>query len=90
MDWDDIVQTIAAKLNITIPKFTVFNIFRNHLHPPFIKLLENALDTLSLLNTNKHFLVAATKGFTKYQKPLIEALGITSFLQSSLLINIML
>jgi putative hydrolase of the HAD superfamily len=79
MDWDDIIQTVAAKLNVTIPQSLVLNIVKSHLHSPFIKLLENAFETLTILNTKQHYLVAATKGLAKYQMPLIEALGITSF-----------
>jgi putative hydrolase of the HAD superfamily len=79
MDWDDIVQTVATRLNVTIPQSLVLSIVKSHLHPPFIKLLENAFETLTILNTKQHYLVAATKGLAKYQIPLIEALGITFF-----------
>lgn len=78
MDWDDIVQTIANKLGVEIPQSLVLNIIKSHLHPPFIKLLDNALETLNILKSKQRYLVAATKGLSKYQMPLIEALGINS------------
>lgn len=78
MDWDDIVQTVAKKLNVKMPESIVLNLLKGHLHAPYIKLLDNAFETLSNLNSGERNLVAATKGLSKYQMPVIEALGIMS------------
>jgi len=78
MDWDDIVQTIAAKLDIQIDQGIVLKIVKRCMRPPFIKLFVNAQAVLNELIKQGHYLVAVTKGLSKYQAPLIKALGIQS------------
>lgn len=78
MDWDDIVQSVASQLDVTLPQNIVLDLVKSNLRPPYIALLDNAVEMLSSLKKDTH-LVAATKGLSKYQLPIVDALDIRPF-----------
>ena len=75
MDWDDIFVTIAERLGIKIESNAeeiVKAQAKDH-----SRLLDGARETLIALQHPSRALVIATKGLIKYQRPVLEALGIT-------------
>lgn len=78
-DWDDIVQTVAGRLG-TVFDGDVAEIVAAHAAPPFSAALDDAPDVLRRLAAPHRALVAATHGLSKYQLPVLEALGLWPWL----------
>ncbi len=79
MDWDDILATVAARLGVRLESSAV-EIARAHAGPPDSFLLEGAhvaLEELARDKRGRRALVVATKGLGKYQRPVLDALGLT-------------
>ncbi len=80
MDWDDIVQTVAAQLNVQL-EASCEALVRAHA-ASHSSLLDHAVDMLRELNAPHRALVVATKGLAKYQLPVLDALGLTPLFHS--------
>lgn len=74
MDWDDIAQTIASRLGVTL-EASCEALVRAHA-ASHSSLLEHAVDVLRELQAPYRALVVATKGLAKYQQPVLDALGL--------------
>jgi putative hydrolase of the HAD superfamily len=76
-DWDNIVQEVFAKKGIQV-KINVEELVRKHSVPPKVSLLEdNLIKGLQGLKEHGYSLGVVTNGFEKYQKPVMDALGLT-------------
>lgn len=75
MDWDDIAEKIAKEYGakISVPVIELVNQFCTAEH---IHLLDNADQVLSQLKAENYKLIVASKGLSKYQNPVMKALGI--------------
>jgi putative hydrolase of the HAD superfamily len=76
MDWDDILETVARRLGIRLGTQAV-EIAHQHAGPPDSAVLDDADDVLRQLAGSHRALVVATKGLSKYQRPVLDALGLT-------------
>ncbi|MEZ4669008.1 MAG: HAD family hydrolase [Anaerolineae bacterium] len=75
MDWDDIARTVAERLGVRLES-SCEALVRQHA-ASHSSTLENAHEVLSELSTPERALVVATKGMTKYQQPVLDALNLT-------------
>lgn len=75
MDWDDIVHTIARKHGVKL-SVRVIDLVRDNCKAPHIAVLDSALSVLKTLKTEGRRLVVASKGLSKYQMPVLSALGL--------------
>jgi len=75
MDWDDIAQTIAARLGVQLESRCESLVCQHA--AAHSSILDNALEALRELNASHRALVVATKGLAKYQLPVLDALGLT-------------
>lgn len=76
MDWDDIFSTVAARLGVKLEAKAV-DIANSHAGPPYAAVLDHADAALRQLASPQRAIVAATKGLRKYQRPVLDALGLT-------------
>ena len=76
MDWDDIFNTVAERLGVSLETRAV-EIANQQAGPPYAALLDGADQVLKLLASRRRALVVATKGLAKYQRPVLNALGLT-------------
>jgi len=76
MDWDDIFDTVAARLGVKLEAKAV-DIASSHAGPPYAVVLDHADQVLNQLASPHRAIVAATKGLRKYQLPVLDALGLT-------------
>ena len=77
MDWDDITQTIAARLGVRL-EASCEALVREYA-ATHSSVLDNAHEVLQELNASHRALVVATKGLAKYQQPVLDALGLNPF-----------
>jgi len=77
MDWDDIVRTVSARLNVRL-KVTCEALVRAHASS-HSAVIDDGLAVLDRLRTHDRALVVATKGLLKYQQPVLNALRLTPF-----------
>ena len=82
-DWDDIVQTVAGRLG-TVFEGNLAEIVAAHAAPPDTAVLDDAPDVLRSLAAPHRSLVAATLGLSKYQLPVLDALGLRPWLAAVL------
>jgi FMN phosphatase YigB (HAD superfamily) len=76
MDWDDIFDAVAARLGVKLEAKAV-DIASSHAGPPYAAVLDHADAVLRQLASPQRVIVAATKGLLKYQRPVLDALGLT-------------
>jgi putative hydrolase of the HAD superfamily len=76
VDWDDILDTVAARLGVRL-EARALEIANSHAGPPYSAVLDDAGQVLQLLVSPQRAIVAATKGLRKYQLPVLDALGLT-------------
>lgn len=74
-DWDDIVITIAKRLGIEF-YISIEQLVCQYAHPPHVSILRNADNVLSKIRKSHRLIVAVTNGLSKYQLPVLRALGI--------------
>lgn len=74
MDWDDIFATVAADLGIPF-EHDITAMVEAHAAPPHTAVLDDAIPTLQGLRTGRK-LVVATMGLSRYQFPVMRALGL--------------
>lgn len=78
-DWDDIVRHVFSTNGVSV-HVDVAELLVKHTKPPKVYLLEeNILQDLQILREKGFNLAVVTNGFEKYQKPVMDALGLTSF-----------
>lgn len=77
MDWDDITEHVARQLGVSITT-NCTELVRSHA-TSHSSLLPHVHETLGQLQAPNRALVIATKGLAKYQRPVIDALGITHY-----------
>ena len=77
MDWDDITLTIARQWGVTLTANCTELVQANA--ATHSTLLDYALEALHELTAPHRALVVATKGLAKYQRPVMDALGLTPF-----------
>jgi len=75
MDWDDITLTVARELGVTLST-NCTDLVRAHA-ATHSSLLDYALEALREVAAPHRALVVATKGLAKYQRPVLDALGLT-------------
>ena len=75
MDWDDIFAAVANRLGVTIES-NAEEIVQAQAEE-HSRLLDGARETLIALQHPSRALIVATKGLIKYQRPVLDALGIT-------------
>jgi putative hydrolase of the HAD superfamily len=75
MDWDDIAETTARRLGVTLES-SAEALVRQYA-ASHSAVLDNGQDVLRELIATHRALVAATKGLAKYQLPVLDALGLT-------------
>jgi len=79
MDWDDIVQVVAARLNVKCD-LSPLALVQTHAAPPYTHVLEGAYTVLTELAQTVHRrVIASTMGLSKYQSPVLNALGLDSY-----------
>jgi FMN phosphatase YigB (HAD superfamily) len=75
-DWDDILCSVA--LEYSIP-FTVRELVEKHACVGKVWLFADVLPAMDQLTQASAHMVAATNGFTRYQRPVTDCLGLTQF-----------
>ncbi|WP_363321631.1 HAD family hydrolase [Polycladomyces subterraneus] len=75
-DWDDILCTVA--LEHAIP-FTVRELVEKHACVGKVWLFADVLPAMDRLTQAGAHMVAATNGFTRYQRPVTDCLGLTPY-----------
>ncbi len=81
MDWDDISQVVASRLGVTLMA-SAEALVRQHTAQSSI--LDAGDAVLRELAAPHRALVVATKGLAKYQRPVLDALGLTPLFTSIL------
>jgi len=76
VDWDDILDTVAARLGVRL-EARALEIANSHAGPPYSAVLDDAGQILRSLVSPQRAIVVATKGLRKYQLPVLDALGLT-------------
>jgi len=77
MDWDDIIATVAAWHGATFQRGTLPPLVEKYAVPPYINTLDDAVSALRKLREPGHrWLVVASMGLSKYQNPVMKALGL--------------
>lgn len=77
MDWDDIAQTVARRLNVRLEANCVALVEQHA--ASHSSALAFAHEALHELVAPGRALVVATKGLARYQRPVVEALGLTPY-----------
>lgn len=76
MDWEDIFQTIASRYGVTLES-NAEKLVIAYAFPPHISALDNAPEVLKELSAETHrTLLVSTMGLSKYQFPVLKALGL--------------
>ena len=76
VDWDDIFATVAGRLGVRL-QTSALEIVRSCAGPPHAAILEGADAVLGQLSSAHRALVVATRGLARYQRPVLDALGLT-------------
>lgn len=74
MDWDDITQSVARRLGVTLAASVCELAIA---HAAQSTMLDDGRAVLRQLTAPHRALVVATKGLAKYQRPVLDALGLT-------------
>lgn len=79
MDWEDIFQVVASRYGVAL-ETNAETLVVQHAAPPHTSILDNALEVLAELVSEPHRkLIVSTMGLSKYQFPVIQALGLYDF-----------
>lgn len=74
-DWDDIARTVAKRLGVGFD-LSIEQLVEEYARPPYISILENADIGLRRVKKPHRLMIVATNGLSKYQMPVLHALGI--------------
>ncbi|MFP4321861.1 MAG: HAD family hydrolase [Anaerolineales bacterium] len=83
MDWDDMLAEVAAQLGVKL-HHSAETLVREHAAPPHTRFLDNAPNVLRQLKPGRR-LVVASMGLSKFQVPVLHALGLYDFFDDFLL-----
>lgn len=75
MDWQDILHTLAAQYNVALDG-VLDDLWVQHALAEDIEVLDEAHAVLTKLKAEGKHLVIATKGLSKYQLPVLQAVGL--------------
>ena len=75
MDWQDILHTVAKQYNATLDGI-LDDLWVQHAIEDDIEVLDEAHAVLTKLKADGRHLVIATKGLSKYQIPVLQAVGL--------------
>jgi putative hydrolase of the HAD superfamily len=75
MDWDDILLTLATRYNVTLSR-PLIELWEAYAALDEVDVLDNAADVMRALKTDWRKLIIATKGLTKYQRPVLQVAGL--------------
>lgn len=75
MDWQNILQTVAAQYGVILED-VMDDLWVQHAIADDIEVLDEAHAVLAKLKADKRHLVIATKGLSKYQLPVLQAVGL--------------
>jgi len=75
MDWDDILETVAARYHVQLTEKLIDG-WRERSTPEYIELLDHADEVLRQLKQPHRKLVISTKGLSKYQEPVLKAVNL--------------
>ncbi len=78
MDWDDILETVAARYGVQLSKRGI-DVWQRYALEEGVEVLDNAPQVLADLKNMGCMLVVATKGLLKYQEPVLRAAGLWEF-----------
>ncbi len=78
MDWQDIVQQVAARYGVTL-SVSVDALWQASASAAEIDVLDDAPAVLQRLRDDGHRLIIATKGLSKYQLPVLAAAGLLPY-----------
>jgi FMN phosphatase YigB (HAD superfamily) len=78
MDWDSIARAVAIHLGVQL-EANVLELVLTHAGPPHSRVLDHADIVFSQLLRRHRAIVAATKGLSKYQRPILDALKLARF-----------
>jgi len=80
MDWDDIVNTIAERHDVTLSR-PVIELWNEYASADTVDVLDNVHDVLVELQAMDMMLVIATKGLWKYQEPVLQVTGLRDYFE---------
>lgn len=75
MDWDDILETVAQRHGVRLSR-RVIDLWNAEASPQEVDILDDVPAVLKQLKQPHRKLVVATKGLTKYQYPLLDAVNL--------------
>ena len=78
MDWDDILETIAQKYDVTLSAKGI-DLWRKFAHKDDVIINDKIHNVLDLLKAEGYPLIIATKGLSKYQYPVLEVAGLLDY-----------
>lgn len=84
MDWDDIVEGVVRRHGAALPA-KVTDLVVEYARPPFISILDGADDVLRRLKAPHRTLVVSTAGLSRYQMPVLKALGLDTLFDDFLM-----
>lgn len=85
MDWDDIVETVVRRYGLDVPR-RVCDLVVEHSRAPYIRALDDAPTVLRELAQPGHRrLVVSSMGLSRYQMPVLEALGMAELFHDFLM-----
>lgn len=74
-DWDDIVKTVAKSLKVEL-NISIEDLLKEYACSPYISILDKSVVALKKIRKPHRLIIAATNGLSKYQVPILRALGI--------------
>lgn len=77
-DWDEIVNTVAQELGSS-ERFDIAAMVRSYCRPGYIEKYDDVLESLTWLKQQQIRLAWVSNGYTIYQQPVLDALGIAAF-----------
>lgn len=83
MDWDDILETIAARYDVTLSQRGI-DLWRAYADPEKVIINDDAPSVLETLKAQGHRLIIATKGLSKYQIPVLEVTKLLPYFEDIL------
>jgi FMN phosphatase YigB (HAD superfamily) len=83
MDWDDIVQMLAARYQVTLSR-PLLGLWEEMALPDDVEILDNSPIVMQQLKAAHRKLVVATKGLLKYQIPVLRAAGLETLFEDIL------
>jgi FMN phosphatase YigB (HAD superfamily) len=75
MDWEDIARSVAAEHGVTLSK-SIDTLWEDYANAEEVDLLDDSPDVIRRLKAPHRKLVIATKGLSKYQRPVLRVGGL--------------